>query len=85
MQPTQGHPNAIASLITTGLAYALYRIASHYDWLKMSSATSLLIAGGIISSVLFIGRRGLKATIVSVWRGSEKQVGITPPSEPPAA
>lgn len=75
-----GHPNAIASLVTTGLAYAIYRITSHYSWLHVSSANALLIAGGIITGVLFIGKRGIRPTLSAVWHGADSAV-----SGPPAA
>lgn len=81
--PTQGHPNATASLFTTGLAYALYRISLHYEWLKMSSATSLLAAGGIITAVLYVGKRGVWPMLLSIWKGASQTVAGTP-SPPPA-
>lgn len=72
--PSQGHPNATASLFTTGLAYAVYRISLHYDWLHMSSQTSLLVAGAIITGVLYVGRRGVWPMLKSVWTGAAQTV-----------
>lgn len=81
------HPNATASLITTGLAYLIYRITSHYDWLSISPSNTLLIAGAIITGVLYVGRRGLWPTLKAVWFGAQKaatgQPDSAPPVEPP--
>jgi hypothetical protein len=85
--PTQGHPNATASLFTTGLAYAVYRVSLHYEWLRMSSATSLLVAGAIITAVLYIGRRGVWPMLKSIWTGAAQTVAgekTVQPQEPPA-
>lgn len=68
------HPNATASLWTTGLAAIILQVAHHYDWFNLSAETSLLAAGGIITAVLFVGRRGIWPTLTALWRGSQTAV-----------
>jgi hypothetical protein len=76
-----GHPNTIASLVTGGLAYAIYRVSTHYDWLHVSSDNAMLIATAIIAGVLFVGRRGVWPTLKSIWFGAQKAATGTPPAE----
>jgi hypothetical protein len=84
---TQGHPNATAALVTTGLAYILQRIDMHYHWVALSSQSWLLAAGALIGAVLFIGRKGILPTLSAILHGSVKAtVGpASPPAPPPPA
>ena len=91
----QGHPNSFAAALTTGIAWVLYRLSLHYDWMKMSSTTALLVAGGIVTAVLFIGRplkavgrsighNGVGPTIRRIWSGPPKDAKQEPAPETPA-
>jgi hypothetical protein len=80
---TTGHPNATASAVTTALAYVLLRVNDHYSWLGLSQQSALLIAGGAITAVLFIGRRGILPMLSSILHGSAK--AVVGPAEPPPA
>lgn len=81
------HPNASASAATTGLAALALYTAHRLGWNGLSSEDALLAAGALISLVLFVGRRGLKATLTSMWRGSQPAAPaarvIPPPAPPP--
>lgn len=64
-----GHPNASVAAVTGSLAtllvWGINRAGGH-----VNQAEAMGIATGAVSAVLFVGRRGLKATIASVWNGS---------------
>jgi hypothetical protein len=62
------HRNTVAAIISTGLGAAVVKLAAHYQP-ALSDVDSAVIAGGIISAVLFVGRRGLKGTAAAVWGG----------------
>ncbi len=84
------HPNTFAAVITTLVAAGILRVAHHYGYAHMTTEESLACAGGAISAVLFVGRRGIKAIVVDglkgllvkLWNGSPKP---EPPPSPEGA
>ena len=85
MEPADGHhPNTIAAVITTTVAAGVLRIAHHYGYAHMTTEEALALTGGIISVVLFIGRRGLKAILVDgvkgtgnkLWNGAPQKMEV---------
>lgn len=72
------HPNASASAATTALAALALYVAHRLGWNGLSSEDALLGAGVLISLVLFVGRKGLKATLKAVWNGSPKKAQPEP-------
>lgn len=91
--PPARHPNAFAAAVTAGLAWVIYRVSLHYDWLHMSSQTALVVAGAAITAVLFVGRplrkvgssigaNGIGPSLRRIWSGPPKPA--VPASEPAA-
>jgi hypothetical protein len=64
------HPNTFAALATSVIAAGVLRVAHHYGYAHMTNEEALALTGGIIATVLFIGRRGLKAILVDGVKGS---------------
>ncbi len=78
------HPNATASLITGLLAAGVIKIA---DWLGYDGLTdeqALVIGGGAITVVLFLGKRiwteGVRGLALSIWRGAKAVAVGSPPA-----
>ena len=80
------HPNASAAGATTALAALALYVAHRLGWNGLSSQDAVIAAGALVTAVLFVGRRGLKNTIVAVWKGSQKPEppAPTPPADPAA-
>jgi hypothetical protein len=82
------HPNTVAAVVTTAVGAGILHLAHRYGYARLTNEQALLVAGGAISGVLFVGRRGLKAILVEgvrgllvgIWKGSAK-----PAPEPPVA
>lgn len=74
------HPNSTAAFITTGIAAVLLHFTHQYKWVNLSAEDALLVAGGLITAVLFVGKRGIRPTLSAIWKGAAKQV-----DGPPAA
>lgn len=75
------HPNATASFVTTGLAAVLLHFAHQYHWVNLSGEDALIIAGGLITAVLFVGKRGIRPTLQAIWKGAQT-VEAGPPAKP---
>lgn len=72
------HPNATASFITTGLAAVLLHFTHQYHWVNLSAEDALIVAGGLITTVLFVGKRGIRPTLSAIWNGAAKAVSNAP-------
>lgn len=76
------HPNAKASFVTTLLAALVLHGAQRYGHVDISPEDALGIAGVGITSVLFVGRRGLWPTIRAVVLGGRNAVAGAKAPEP---
>ena len=80
------HPNASVAGATTGLAALALYIAHRAGWNGLTSQDAVIASGALISAVLFVGRRGLKATLAGVWSGSASpKAAAADPAAPPTA
>lgn len=65
------HPNASVAAVTGSLAilfaWGLNKAGAHINQAEAGG-----IATGAVSAVLFVGRRGLKATLLAIWNGTPK-------------
>ena len=70
---SNGHPNAFLGGVGGGIgggALAVY--ALHRFGVDITDYEGALIAGGISTLVLFVGRNGLQGLLKLVWGGSKK-------------
>lgn len=70
---TTGHPNAAAAGGSTIPAVLIVWLAGYFG-LDLSAEAGALVAGGIIATALFVGRRGIVGVARIVWRGNPPSV-----------
>lgn len=74
------HPNAFATAITTAIAAGLLALAHRIGYVHLTGVQAIAVAGGVISAVLFIGKRGLRPVLSQIWNGTQKAIsGEIPP------
>lgn len=73
------HPNATVAGGSTGAGALIVLILSKLH-ITLTAYEGLLIAGGIGTIILFIGRNGISGVWHTVWRGNKPAV---PPAAPP--
>lgn len=81
------HPNTIASLIAGGLGTLTVYLLNRYADVSLTSVQAGAIATGYSGALLFVGRRGLKGTLIAVWNGvwngTTPRQPVQPLSPPP--
>lgn len=77
---TNGHPNALVTLLTTSAAAVIYKFAHQWGWLNFTQEDAILATGAVAAGFLFIGRRGPYQTLLAVkgWvvKGAAPKVPI---------
>lgn len=71
------HPNTKAAVATTAISAGLLYLANRLGY-NLSQQWALLAAGALISTVLFIGRRGLRGVVRDLWAGTGSVVNGKP-------
>jgi hypothetical protein len=65
------HPNASVSTVAAMLAAGTVWLLDRYAHAHLSAKDGVAIAGAYSAVALFVGRRGLRATLLELWRGSK--------------
>jgi len=76
------NPNATVAGATTAIGVFITWLLSHFN-VSISTETAVAIGGTITTIVLWIGRKGLKGAVESIWQGSPKPPATPPPPIPP--
>lgn len=79
------HPNTVAAVIAGSLGTLTSYLLSRYAGVRLSDAETGMIATGYAAAILFVGRRGVKATATSVWGSVWNGVPKPAPPAPPAS
>lgn len=82
MFSANGHPNATRAGLVVVLVDILDRINNHYSWLHLSNSDTLLVGGAIVTSVLYVGKRGLIPSLRELLMGGLFGSQPTPPVPP---
>jgi hypothetical protein len=82
---TSGHPNTIAALIAGGLGTLTGYLLSKYAGIELSPLQTGALVTGYAAALLFVGRRGIKATALAIWNGAWNGTAkATEPTTPPS-
>ena len=65
-----GHPNTTAAGYSAGGALLLVWLLKSRFNVDLNIYYAGLIVGGVVSSVLFVGKRGIKGALQGLWNGS---------------
>lgn len=68
------HPNATASIWTTGLAWVILHTAHHFGYLEVKDDQALAAVGGLIAIRLWVGKRGIWPALKGLWLGTKTTV-----------
>jgi hypothetical protein len=63
------HPNTIASILAGGAAWLISYALQKYAGIHLSKSQGQLVDIGSVAVVLFVGRRGIKDSVLAVWHG----------------
>lgn len=63
------HPNATTAAGLTGPAVLVVWLFNHFGIVDISPEVAVVIAGGVITIALFVGKRGVKGVLSMLWRG----------------
>jgi hypothetical protein len=72
------HPNTTAAGLSGGAATLLVYFLNKYAGTHLNAQDGTGIATALAAIVLFIGRRGVKAALRSIWLGSTPTTPTTP-------
>lgn len=64
------HPNTTAAGLASGAALLLVWLLKSRFNVELSIYYAGLIVGGVASTVLYVGRRGIKGAALGLWHGS---------------
>lgn len=66
------HPNTTAATVAGGIGILITWLLGYFG-IDVSAELGGTIATAIAAVVLFVGRRGIRGVLATVWNGSEKQ------------
>ena len=72
------HPNASAAVYTTAASGLLLYVLHRFGYAHITAQDAQLATGALITLVLWVGKRGIRAAVLSLWRGSQPQPKETP-------
>lgn len=79
------NPNAFAAAVTAIFVWVLSRLLTHFNIVDFTPDQVLLVAGGLTTFVLWVGREGLLGAALRIWYGVKAVAGVkagTPPPTP---
>ena len=77
------HRNAHAAAYSTQLAALAVWLSDKEFHYSLSTVVAIEIAGAVVTAVLFVGKRGVKGTLLAFWRGGlVAWIGTDPPKKP---
>lgn len=79
------NPNAFAAAVTAVFVWVLSRLLAHWNVVDFTPDQILLVAGGLTTIVLWVGREGILGAVLRIWYGAKTVAGVKAPSSSPPA
>lgn len=77
------NPNAFAAAVTAVFVWVLSRLLAHWNVVDFTPDQILLVAGGLTTIVLWVGREGIRGALLRLWDGAKTVAGVKNPPAPP--